>query len=67
MKYFAILCALALSACSATAPMPVEKDRAMQLDYIQAISERSAFRPEVYAEPEFLSDCEEFHMTECYE
>jgi len=54
-----------LSGCVGTT-VPIETDRAMQLQYLQDVSERKAFRPEVYAESEFLSDCEEFQMEECY-
>ncbi len=65
MKYFTILSFIALSACAGTG-IPVEQDRAMQLEYLQDVSERQAFRPEVYAEPEFEADCIEYNMVECY-
>ncbi len=66
MKYFAILSFALLSACAGTS-IPVEQDREMQLQYMQDISERKAFRPEVYAEPEFEADCDEYQMKECFE
>lgn len=66
MKYFTVLFFVALSACAGSS-IPVEEDRLMQLQYMQDVSERKAFRPEVYAEPEFEADCEEYQMTECYE
>lgn len=65
MKYFTILSFVALSACASNV-LPVEQDRAMQLEYMQDVSERKAFRPEVYAEPEFEDDCIEYQMEECY-
>lgn len=65
MKYFTILSFVVLSACAGTG-IPVEEDRAMQLEYMQSISEGRAFRPEVYAEPEFEADCEEYQMEECF-
>ncbi len=65
MKYFAILSFVALSACAGTG-IPVEEDRAMQMQYLQDVSERQAFRPEVYAEPEFEADCIEYQMEECF-
>ena len=65
MKYFAILSFVALSACVGSG-IPVEEDRALQLQYMQDVSERRAFRPEVYAEPEFEADCIEYDMPECY-
>lgn len=65
MKYFAILSFVALSACAGTS-IPVEEDRAMQQEYLKAVSERQAFRPEVYAEPEFEADCIEYKMEECF-
>lgn len=65
MKYFAILSIAVLSACSSNV-MPIEQDRAEQLQYMQDVSERQAFRPEVYAEPEFEADCIEYQMEECF-
>jgi hypothetical protein len=65
MKYFTVLFFVALSAC-ASSSIPVEEDRLMQLQYMQDVSERKAFRPEVYAEPEFEADCIEYQMEECY-
>lgn len=65
MKYFAILSFVTLSACASNY-IPVEEDRSMQLEYIQAISEHRMFRPEVYVEPEFEADCEEYQMEECF-
>lgn len=65
MKYFAIISFVALTACANT-PIPVEQDRAMQQEYLQAVSERKAFRPEVYAEPDFEADCVEYQMEECF-
>jgi len=65
MKYFTILSFVALSACAGVR-IPVEEDRSMQLSYMQSVSERKAFRPEVYAEPEFEADCIEYQMEECY-
>ncbi len=66
MKYFTILSFVMLSACSSTG-IPVEEDRTLQLEYMQSVSERKAFRPEVYAEPEFEADCVEYRMKECFE
>lgn len=65
MKYFAVLSFVLLSACTGVS-IPVDEDRAMQLEYMQNVSERKAFRPEVYAEPEFEADCIEYEMDECY-
>lgn len=65
MKYFTILSFVVLSACAGVY-IPVEEDRTMQLSYMQSVSERKAFRPEVYAEPEFEADCIEYQMEECY-
>ncbi len=65
MKYFTILSFVILSACARTG-IPVEEDRTLQLEYMQSVSERKAFRPEVYAEPEFEADCIEHQMEECY-
>jgi hypothetical protein len=65
MKYFAILSFVALSACASNV-LPVEQDREMQLQYMQDVSERKAFRPEVYADSEFEADCEEYQMEECF-
>lgn len=66
MKYFTILSFVALSACASNV-LPVEQDRAEQLQYMKAVSEHRAFRPEVYAEPDFQADCEEYQMTECFQ
>ena len=65
MKKIVILSVLLLSACASTG-IPIEQDRSMQLQYMQDVSERKAFRPEVYAEPEFEADCEEYQMEECF-
>jgi hypothetical protein len=65
MKYFTILSIALLSACSSNI-MPIEQDRALQLQYMQDVSERKEFRPEVYADEEFVADCEEHKMDECY-
>jgi hypothetical protein len=66
MKYFTILSFVILSACASTG-IPIEEDRTLQLEYMQSVSERKAFRPEVYAEPEFEADCVEYRMKECFE
>ena len=66
MKYTILLFALSLAACAAP-PMPEPQDRALQLDYMKSVAERKAYRPEVYAEPEFESDCDFYKMPECYE
>lgn len=65
MKKIVILSVLLLSACASTG-IPVEQDREMQLQYMQDVSEHKVFRPEVYAEPEFEADCEEYQMEECF-
>lgn len=65
MKYFTVVSFVLLSACAGTS-IPVDEDRAMQQEYLQAVNERKAFRPEVYAEPEFEADCIEYEMEECF-
>ena len=73
MKLAILFLALIVSACGMTpeqelaAHLEAERDFAYHQYYIQQVAERKAFRPEVYAEPEFLADCEEYQMEECYE
>ena len=72
MKYFAIAAALLLSACASydtelAAHLEAEQDFHVHQQYLQDLSERKVYRPEVYAEPEFFADCEYYQMDECYE
>jgi hypothetical protein len=78
MKYLSIITTIALlSGCvSAANPemdpelaahLEAERDFAYHQYYLKQVHERKAFRPEVYADPEFLSDCEVYEMEECYE
>lgn len=64
---------LSLSACA----VPMDQDLADHLEaerdfhanqhYQKDIYYRRAFRPEVYANDEFLADCEYYQMEECFE
>lgn len=72
MKYAFIFAAALLSACASTdselrAHLEAEQDFHAHQQYLQDVSERKAYRPEVYAEPEFLADCDYYQMEECYE
>lgn len=73
MKYIVITALLGLAACvepmdpELEAHLEAERDFAYHQYYLQQVADRKAFRPEVYAEPEFLADCEEYQMEECYE
>ena len=67
-----LIVAVLLSACTG----PVDRELADHLEaeqdfhanqqYLEDVYNREAFRPEVYANEEFLSDCEEYQMMECY-
>lgn len=69
----AILITTSLAGCVApmdpelVAHLEAERDFAYHQYYLQQVSERQAFRPEVYANDEFLADCEYYQMKECYE
>lgn len=72
-KVIAVLFAvLPLSACVSTmdpelqAHLEAERDFHADRRYREAIYNRRAFRPEVYANDEFLADCEYYQMEECY-
>ena len=72
MKYLAIASVILLSACSSMdgelqSHLEAEQDFHANQQYRQDIQNFEAFRPEVYAEPEFLADCEYYQMMECYE
>lgn len=73
MKYVAIAAALLLSACvqppmdpELAAHLEAERDFAYHQYHVQQVAERKAFRPEVYANDEYLADCEYYQMEECY-
>lgn len=69
MKY--IIVVAMLSACSMSpelkSHLDAEKDFHANQQYQEDIYNHRAYRPEVYAEPDFLSDCIEYDMIECYE
>lgn len=56
MKYLMLITLLALSACAT-----VSEER-MEQKYAE-----DRYRHEVYLEQEFLADCIEYEMEECYE
>lgn len=56
MKYIAVSIVFILSACAAQ----VTPERAAQK------AEEDHFRHEVYLEQEYLADCEEYEMEECF-
>lgn len=71
MKY-AIIATIFLSACVAGDPelqahLEAEQDFHASQQYQEDVANHTAFRPEVYADVEFLSDCEFYQMEECYE
>lgn len=72
MKYAILLSIAVLSACNSPDPgriaaLEAEADYHANMQYRQDVADHRAFRPEVYAEPEFLADCEYYQMIECYE
>lgn len=78
MKHLFLIATIALLSGCVTAENPqmdpelaahleAERDFAYHQYYLKRVYERKEFRPEVYAEPEFLSDCQEYQMEECYE
>lgn len=65
MNCLAILSLITLTACGSTY-VPIEEDLELQQDYLQAVEIKQLYRPEVYAEPEFEADCDEYKMEECF-
>jgi len=68
-----MIATLSLSAC--VSPMDrdlqehleAERDFHADQQYREDIYNHRSFRPEVYANDEFLADCEYYQMSECYE
>ena len=62
-----------LGACSApldrelTDHLEAERDFHANQQYQEDVYNQKAFRPEVYANDEYLADCEYYQMKECYE
>lgn len=73
MKLAILFLTLVVSACGMTseqelaAHLEAERDFTNHQYYLQQVAERKAFRPEVYANDEYLADCEYYQMEECYE
>lgn len=75
MKTFLVMMAVAASLSACVAPMDrelvdhleAERDFHANQQYQEDVYFRRAFRPEVYANDEFLADCEYYNMEECYE
>jgi hypothetical protein len=67
-----LLMVLLVSGCVSVDPelkahLEAEADFHTNQAYREAISNHEAFRPEVYADPEFVADCEYYRMPECFE